>query len=265
MRFEEEQSDPDNKGLSKAIVRLNKLQSKYPWMTHADIYVLAGYVAIETTGGPSIPFCYGRRDYSSDESKAVYSGNVCPFLNKDGNINPSKSRLPPADLGKCPYSKSNSNAKKEDIEKPTIDAVRATFKRLGMDDRETVVLIILGHQYGRCHPENSGYEFAWYQFGPTSYNIYEHGLGYMSLYENRAMKSFKEESNSSGKRQFNLHVGYDMEPFMMLPVDMVLHWDPKYREIVSQYNRNRVQFKPDASKAWKKLTELGCDRLFKEM
>ena len=46
-------------------------------------------------------------------------------------------------------------------EASTIDAVRSTFSNLGLDDREAVVLIILGHQYGRCHPEDSGYENAW--------------------------------------------------------------------------------------------------------
>ena len=52
-----------------------------------------------------------------------------------------------------------------------------------------------------------------------------------------------------------------VKPFMMLAVDMTLNWDSKQREIVNQYNRNRMQFKPDASSAWKKLTELGCNRL----
>ena len=37
-------------------------------------------------------------------------------------------------------------------EKPTIDATRGVFSRLGFDDKETACLIILGHQYGRCLP-----------------------------------------------------------------------------------------------------------------
>ena len=36
-------------------------------------------------------------------------------------------------------------------EAPTIRAMRGLFDRLGFDDKETVALIILGHQYGRCH------------------------------------------------------------------------------------------------------------------
>lgn len=80
-------------------------------------------------------------------------------------------------MGKCPHAMSKNKPSKEEIESPTIKSIRDTFDRLGMDDKETVLLIILGHQFGRCHLENSGYEFAWYQFGPTQYNIYEHGLG----------------------------------------------------------------------------------------
>ena len=48
---------------------------------------------------------------------------------------------------------------------------------------------------------------------------------------------------------------------MMLPTDMALGWDPKYREIVQFYNRNRRAFKVDACKAWIRLTELGCEGL----
>ena len=47
-------------------------------------------------------------------------------------------------------------------EAPTINAVRRTFDRMGFDDQETVALIVLGHQYGRCHPDISGYEGPWY-------------------------------------------------------------------------------------------------------
>lgn len=59
-------------------------------------------------------------------------------------------------MGKCPHAISHNKTSVEDIESPTIKSIRATFDRLNMDDRETVLLIILGHQYGRCHLDNSG-------------------------------------------------------------------------------------------------------------
>ncbi|KAH8051801.1 cytochrome-c peroxidase [Aureococcus anophagefferens] len=71
---------------------------------------------------------------------------------------------------------------------------------LGFDDRETVALILLGHQYGRCHPEVSGNENAWYAFDPAHWNLFEHGLGYLSVYGN--IDQFVERTTAKGKRQF---------------------------------------------------------------
>ena len=62
MRFHSEKNDPENSGLSKAIKLLSPIVEKYPWLSTADIWILAGYVAIEVSGGPSIPFCFGRKD-----------------------------------------------------------------------------------------------------------------------------------------------------------------------------------------------------------
>jgi catalase (peroxidase I) len=56
MRFEAEQNDPENAGLEKARQLLEPLKTKYPWISYADLYVLAGTVAIEATGGPHIRY-----------------------------------------------------------------------------------------------------------------------------------------------------------------------------------------------------------------
>ncbi len=66
----------------------------HPWLSLADLYVLAGYVAIEESGGPKIPFSYGRRDFTEQEAEAVYGPGKCPFALRDGENNPHKSRLP---------------------------------------------------------------------------------------------------------------------------------------------------------------------------
>jgi cytochrome c peroxidase len=51
------------------------------------------------------------------------------------------------------------------------------------------------------------------------------------------------------------------DDFMMLPVDMALGWDPVYAKHVAFYDAHRAEFRRDAARAWKKLTELGCDGL----
>ena len=146
--LEAEANDVENKGFEKARALIVKLCKKHgSTLSRADMTILAGCVAIEATGGPHIPFASGRRDFSRDDAIKKHGGahGGCPY--GDGKFNPSGSRLPAADLGValgCPH-----DAPAHEREKPTIDAVRGTFKRMGFSDKETVCLIVLGHQYGR--------------------------------------------------------------------------------------------------------------------
>ena len=261
MRFDAEKNDPENTGLGKARLRLEPIKAKYPWLSYADLYTLAGYVAIEAMGGPYIPFACGRQDFTVQEATKKYGESLCPF--GDGQHNPHGSRLPAADLGSdasaprgCPMSIK---------EKPTIDAMRGVFTRLGMSDKETVCLLLLGHQFGRCHLETSGFEHPWYVFDPSHWNAYESGLGYPSIYQFAvARNQHRERITSKNKRQYELSIG-GPEPFMMLPVDMALWWCEKYREHVIYYDNNRKVFRKDAAIVFKKLTELGCESLITEI
>jgi len=259
MRFPGEAGDGENSGLGKARQILQPVADKHKWLSQADLWVLAGYVAIEHTAGPHIPFATGRADLTDGQAAAKYGARRCPF--GDGKHNPSGSRLPAADLG--PNPKSKPGAPGHVREKPTIDAIRGTFTRMGFSDKETVCLIVLGHQYGRCHPDVSGYEHPWYVFDPAHWNVYEHGLGYLSVYQLAVSKDrYREVTNAQGKRQYNMNFGFGGgEPFMMLPVDMALWWDPKYRKHIQFYDSHRAEFRRDAAAVWKKLTELGCDGL----
>ncbi|KAG5247929.1 L-ascorbate peroxidase [Salix suchowensis] len=78
IRNEEECSHGSNNGLKLAIDFCEEVKAKHPMITYADLYQLAGMVAVEVTGGPTIDFVPGRRD-----------SNICP---KEG-------RLPNAKLG----------------------------------------------------------------------------------------------------------------------------------------------------------------------
>ena len=251
MRFLAEQADPENKGFAEARALVEKVKRAHPRLSVADICVLCGTVAIEATGGPRVPFKVGREDWTEDAAVAVHGKGGCPF--GDGAHNPCGSRLPAADCGSAKGCPLGSPAHVR--EAPTIAAVRATFERLGFDDRETVALILLGHQYGRCHPEVSGNENAWYAFDPAHWNLFEHGLGYLSVYGN--IDQFVERTTAKGKRQFE----WDMHglKFMLLISDMALSWDPSYKAEITYYNRNRRQLRKDVATAWQKLIELGCD------
>ncbi|PKA60777.1 putative L-ascorbate peroxidase 4 [Apostasia shenzhenica] len=65
IKFEEEYSHGSNAGLKIAIDILEPVKAKHPKVTYADLYQLAGVVAVEVTGGPTIDFVPGRRDSSA--------------------------------------------------------------------------------------------------------------------------------------------------------------------------------------------------------
>jgi len=122
-----------NKGLQIARDLLQPLKNKYPGISHADLWTLAGAVAIEEMGGPKIAWRPGRTD-APDDSKAVPEG-----------------RLPDASQGSS--------------------HVRDVFSRMGFDDRETVALVG-AHAVGRCHTDRSGFKGPWTRAPTTFSNTY---------------------------------------------------------------------------------------------
>ncbi|CAM8945109.1 unnamed protein product [Rhodiola kirilowii] len=62
IRNEEEYSHGANNGLKIALDFFEEVKAKYPKITYADLYQLAGVVAVEVTGGPTIDFVPGRKD-----------------------------------------------------------------------------------------------------------------------------------------------------------------------------------------------------------
>lgn len=62
MRFKPESTDGANAGLEHARAFLEPIKAKHSWITYADLWTLAGVVAIEAMGGPIIPWKGGRSD-----------------------------------------------------------------------------------------------------------------------------------------------------------------------------------------------------------
>jgi len=122
MRFAPEANFGANAGLANARARLEKIKSKYPGLSYADLWTLAGVVAIEEMGGPTISWRPGRSDKPD--------GKSCP---PDGRL-PDASKGPPH--------------------------VREIFSRMGFSDQEMVALIG-AHAVGRCHTDRSGYTGPW--------------------------------------------------------------------------------------------------------
>jgi cytochrome c peroxidase len=127
IRYSPEKNWGANAGLDTARNFLEPIKAKYPNLSYADLYTLAGVVAIEYMGGPSIEWHSGREDF------------------KDGSSSPPDGRLPNADMG---------------VEKDTIQHIRDIFGRMGFNDRE-IVALIGAHGVGRCHENASGYWGPW--------------------------------------------------------------------------------------------------------
>lgn len=130
MRYEAEGGDPANAGLQHARAFLEPVKAKHPWITYADLWTLAGIVAIQEMGGPKIPWKGGRTDYVDD------------------------SKLPPH--GRLPDATQAS------------DHLRMIFYRMGFNDQE-IVALSGAHNLGRCHSDRSGFDGKWVN-NPTRFS-----------------------------------------------------------------------------------------------
>lgn len=131
MRFEPESAWGANAGLSAARDRLEPVKKQFPWISYADLWTLAGAVAIEAMGGPEIKWRPGRADHEEGKYEALPDG-----------------LLPDAAQGQ--------------------KHVRDVFYRMGFNDQE-IVALVGAHALGRCHPDRSGYKGPW-TFSPTTFS-----------------------------------------------------------------------------------------------
>jgi len=122
MRFAPECNHGANAGLGLARKLLEPVKAAHPEISYADLWTLAGVVAIEVAGGPKVGWHSGRTDAASGES--------CP---PDG-------RLPDASK--------------------TQDHIRNVFYRMGFNDQE-IVALLGAHTLGECHRDRSGYVGPW--------------------------------------------------------------------------------------------------------
>ncbi|KAK7208187.1 mitochondrial putative cytochrome c peroxidase [Myxozyma melibiosi] len=126
------------------------------------------------------------------------------------------------------------------------DHIRSIFYRMGFNDQE-IVALSGAHNLGRCHGDRSGFEGPWVpnpiRFTNTYFKLLLHA-------------EWVKGKNSVGNEQFYSDDG----ELMMLPTDMSLVTDPKFRVWVEKYAADRDLFFKDFSAAFSKLIELGVTR-----
>ncbi|EGZ25969.1 heme peroxidase [Phytophthora sojae] len=278
IRFNPEHSWADNTNLDKALKLLDPIKKKYgDALSWGDLIVLSGNVAIKSMGGPVLGFCGGRRD-DVDGTSSLQLGPtpeqeaVAPCA-VDGDC---KEPLGPTTMGLIYVNPEGPMGKPDPA--GSAPQVRDTFKRMGMDDRETVALVGGGHAFGKTHgacktgagpspledPENpwpgtcgegpmkgkgnntftSGFEGQW-TFTPTKW-----GNGY---FKGLTTREWEKYEGPGGHIQWR-PVPDTTPPVRMLTADIALLHDPSYKAISEEFAANQTALDEAFSHAWYKLT-----------
>jgi len=291
-RFAPLNSWPDNGNLDKARRLLWPIKEKYGnYLSWADLLVLAGNVAIEDMGGPNHGTALGRNDIWQSE-KDIYWGSEDEWLgdNRYGKTRQDlENPLAAVQMGLIYVNPQGPNANPD----PKLSAqdVRETFKRMAMNDEETVALTAGGHTFGKAHgaasedfvgnePEGSEIEaqgFGWENKfnsgkgidaitsgieGPWTTNPVKWDMDYLKL-----LFKYEWECKKSPAGAWQWHPidcdENDMVPQVdgsnnkVLPImttaDISLKIDPDYNKICKKFLNDPKAFEDAFAKAWFKL------------
>ncbi|WP_420848519.1 catalase/peroxidase HPI [Paenibacillus oryzisoli] len=291
-RFAPLNSWPDNGNLDKARRLLWPIKQKYGnKISWADLFILTGNVAIESMGGRTFGFGGGRADVWHPEED-IYWGLETEWLGDKRYTGDRELENPLAavQMGLIYVNPEGPNGKPDPL--ASARDIRNTFKRMGMNDEETVALVAGGHTFGKAHgagdaahvgaePEaaaiealglgwisthgsgkgrdtiTSGIEGAW-TANPTQWDN-----GFFELlfgYEWTLTKSPAGAHQWTPVNPADKHLAPDAEDpsirvkTIMTTADMALRVDPAYEQISRRYYENPDQFADAFARAWFKLT-----------
>ena len=282
---------PDNGNLDKARRLLWPIKKKYGnQISWADLIILTGNVAIESMGGKVFGFGGGRDDIWAPE-KDIFWGKETEWLTNERYTGERELDQPLAavQMGLIYVNPQGPDGNPDPL-KSAVD-IRETFKRMAMNDYETVALTAGGHTFGKAHgaasedhkgpePEaaaieemgfgwtsdhgsgvgrdtiTSGIEGAW-TANPTQWDN-----GYFDLlfkYE------YELKQSPAGAHQWHPvnPSEDDMAPdpedptkkvnTIMTTADMAMKMDPEYNKISKHFHENPEEFADAFARAWFKL------------
>lgn len=291
-RFAPLNSWPDNGNLDKARRLLWPVKQKYGRsLSWADLFILAGNVAIESMGLPTFGFVGGREDIWEPEED-IYWGAESEWLGDERYSGERDLEKPLAavQMGLIYVNPEGPNGD------PSILAsgrdIRDTFARMGMNDEETVALVAGGHTFGKTHGAGSEAHMG---PEPESAPLEEMGFGW----RNSFASGKGDDTTTSGiegawtpnpiawdNGYFDMLFGYDWdlvkspagawqwEPIgvseehmapkahnasqkvttIMTTADMAMRMDPIYGPISQRFHQHPQQFADAFARAWFKLT-----------
>ena len=179
-RFAPLNSWPDNGNLDKARRLLWPIKKKYGnKLSWADLMILAGNMAYESMGFKTFGFAGGREDIWHPETD-VYWGAEKEWLaetknryDSDTNRESLDNPLAAVQMGLIYVNPEGVDGNPDPL-RTAID-VRTTFKRMAMNDEETVALTAGGHTVGKCHGNGDASKLG---KEPEAGGIEEQGLGW---------------------------------------------------------------------------------------
>ena len=289
-RFAPLNSWPDNGNLDKARRLLWPVKQKYgSKISWADLMILAGNVALETSGFETIGFAAGREDVW-EPANNVYWGSESKWLEDKRYSEERELETPLAavQMGLIYVNPEGPNGNPDPV-LAAID-IRETFGRMGMNDEETVALIAGGHTLGKTHGAASGDNLG---AAPEGASIEEQGFGWKNEYGTGVGKDaitsgleviwtptptkwsqaflttlfayeWELTKSPAGAHQW---VAKDVEAVFpdafdkdkkhkptMLTTDLSLRFDSTYEKISRRFMKNPDAFNDAFAKAWFKLT-----------
>ena len=296
-RFAPLNSWPDNVNLDKARRLLWPIKKKYGnKLSWADLMILAGNMAYESMGLKTFGFAGGREDIWHPE-KDIYWGSESEWLAKTGSEGSRYSGerdlenpLAAVMMGLIYVNPEGVDGNPDPLK--TAHDVRVTFKRMAMNDEETVALTAGGHTVGKAHgngdasklgkePEAAGIEeqgFGWHNpkgngnAGDTVTSGIEGAWtteptkwdnGYFDLLLNYDWELKKSPAGAWQWEPINLpeekkpvdanNPSVRRNP-IMTDADMAMKMDPEYRKISEKFYNDFNYFTEVFARAWFKLT-----------
>ena len=291
-RFAPLNSWPDNVNLDKARRLLWPIKQKYgKKISWADLMILAGNVALESMGFKTFGFAGGREDVWEPEQD-VYWGSEKEWLGdkRYSGERDLENPLAAVQMGLIYVNPEGPNGNPDPI--AAAKDIRETFKRMAMNDEETVALIAGGHTFGKTHgaapathvgkePEaatieeqglgwhssygsgkggdtiTSGLEVTWTST-PTKWsnNFFWNLFGYeWELFKSPAGAHQWRPKNGAGANSVpDAHDKSKRHEPRMLTTDLSLRFDPEYEKISRRFYENPDEFADAFARAWFKLT-----------
>jgi catalase-peroxidase len=290
-RFAPLNSWPDNVNIDKTRRLLWPIKQKYGQkISWADLFILAGNVALESMGFRTFGFAGGREDVWEPDLDVNW-GAETKWLADDKRFHGDREldhNLAATHMGLIYVNPEGPNASGDYL--AAAKDIRATFDRMAMNDEEIVALIAGGHTFGKAHGAASDLHIG---AEPEGAPIEAQGLGWISSYcsghgkdtissglevtwtktptlwsnnffENLFKYEWKLTKSPAGAKQWvainaeeivpDAHVKGKFHPPTMLTTDLTLRYDPEFGKISRRFLEDPQSFAEAFARAWFKLT-----------